>query len=110
MPDDAAAFLKEAIKKAGSYNSFRNELAHGFAIMWMPPGEAIPMIIKPENWGRDDNGYTTPNLATAAGNFMTLSHIISGACEALKKRQSHHKSFPEYQAQVQELPNQACSN
>ncbi len=75
------AFLREALKKAKSYSSFRNKIAHGEPRLNVVEGTPETKLHYTITQGRNtpasgEEAISVTELATAADNFHTLAQCI----------------------------------
>jgi hypothetical protein len=100
QPDEEISWVADLLAKALSYNSCRNELAHGF-FNWMRT-DCEPAITPGKYWWRD-GGVTVRQLETARDNFRRLRRLAHQTLE-------DQKLIPVGRTKLVSLPNEPYSN
>lgn len=103
-------FLRDAIDKAVTYNTFRNTIAHGIPRLRVAGRSTEPVLAQ----GRGEdlrNAVTATNLDQAGTNFEGLSSILINAYSDFGRRPRHvRQETPlKFAEQVAQLPNEATS-
>jgi hypothetical protein len=83
LPANEVTFIRQALKRAWGYSSFRNSITHGEPIANMKAlnGQVqnVEYYIVQGSTGPSPNDVTLEHLAAAAENFHSLSQIIHDA-------------------------------
>jgi hypothetical protein len=113
LKPEETAVLKEGVKKARQYSTFRNKVAHG------EPRLNVKDLNNPQIHYTITQGKNTPNekeevitlehLTAAASNIHTLVDCIRDTLPPLRTAKQNPKSPEECLAIIRSLPNEAQS-